>query len=180
MPPATGAVNILEPLAMFSQCHADIVSRLQDADTLPRLPVAAERRRELAASLLSWFDDHVLLHHADEESILFPAVQRRAQAGAEAELARGMVERLAREHRLVEQLWRQVEPSIRRVAGGDTAEVIPDAMASLVHAYLEHVRFEEDEFLPLARQVLGRSFKHMAALGLALHQRHPRPPVGSI
>jgi len=170
-------MNVLQPLATFSQCHADIVSRLQDAGAPPH-SLSGPRARELAGGLLSLFNDQVLPHHADEECELFPTVRRRALAGAEAELVQGMVDRLVREHRHVERLWHQVEPSLHRVVNDDAAEVDADLMASLVRAYLEHVRFEEEHFLPLARQVLGRSFHDTAALGLAMHLRHVRQAAG--
>ncbi len=46
--------------------------------------------------------------------------------------------------------------------------------------YQSHAQFEEQEFLPLARQILGRDGNHLAALGLALHMRHVPLPVGYI
>jgi hypothetical protein len=42
----------------------------------------------------------------------------------------------------------------------------------LVKRFNEHVRVEEEEFLPFAQRVLARQAEDMAMLGMALHQRH--------
>lgn len=46
------------------------------------------------------------------------------------------------------------------------------ALESLVQRYRAHAQLEEQAFLPLAQEILGRQDQHMAALGLMLHMRH--------
>ena len=53
-------------------------------------------------------------------------------------------------------------------------------IAELVNSYRVHAQFEEQEFLPLARQIFGRNGNHLAALGMALYMRHVPQPVGYI
>ena len=48
-------------------------------------------------------------------------------------------------------------------------------LSRLVSQYRAHAQFEEQEYLPLAQQILGRNGNHMAALGLSLHMRHQNP-----
>ena len=43
-----------------------------------------------------------------------------------------------------------------------------------------HALFEEQQYLPLAQQILSRDSKHLAALGIALHMRHMPQPLGYI
>jgi len=49
----------------------------------------------------------------------------------------------------------------------------------LVRRFNEHVRSEEDEFLPFAQKVLARQAEDLAMLGLALHRRHEAEEIMS-
>jgi hypothetical protein len=169
------------PLNGFSQCHAGILAQLEALAGLPALvAAAAAQARSAAASTLALFQHSVLEHHAEEESELFPAVLRSAQAGDECDRVRALVERLTSEHRALESLWKRVEPAVSATAKGNPAEVDAAAVAELVRAYRIHACLEEEEFLPLADTILGRNGNHMAALGLSLHMRPALQPPGCI
>lgn len=168
------------PLNGFSQCHAGILAQLDALAGLPALMAAAAQARSVATKTVELFQHSVFEHHAEEESELFSAVLRSADSGSERDLVQGIVERLTREHRAIESLWKRVQPAVSATAKGKPAEVDAPAVAELVHAYGTHARFEETEFLPLAQTILGRNGNHMAALGLALHMRHAQQPVGYI
>jgi hemerythrin-like domain-containing protein len=83
-----------------------------------------------------------------------------------------MVEQLVREHREIAQLWRQLEPGVQAIANGYLPQLDAALLQELVRRFNEHVRVEEEEFLPFAQQVLAREAEDMAMLGLALHRRH--------
>jgi hemerythrin-like domain-containing protein len=168
------------PINQFLNCHAGIVSRLRDLGELPRLAEQANRARDVATQLLQLFEGPVLEHHQDEEKELFPAVVRSATPGEERARVEHMVRRLEQEHRVVEQLWKELEPAVRAAAKGKEAHVDMAKAGALVEAYLTHANFEETFLLPLAEQILGRNGNHMAALGLSLHLRHAPQPVGYI
>ena len=168
------------PLAKFSQCHLGIVSQLHALAQLPVLLAAAVQAREVAASTLALFTHAVHEHHADEESVLFPAVLRSAAEGAEGLRVQALVQRLTAEHRDIEARWKKLEPAVRAAAKVEPAELDLHEVDALVRAYLAHARFEEERFLPLAERILGRNENHMAALGLALHLRHAAPTVGHL
>lgn len=177
---ASSPVDLNAPLTSFSKCHAGIVAQLQAAAGLPEMIDAAAKARGIADQLVKLFDRGVMQHHADEEKELFPAVQRSAHAGDEAQRVAGMVDRLVREHRTIERLWKRVEPPLRSTARGHPQAVDGALMNELVHLYLGHAKFEEEQFLPLAQEILGRNGDHMAALGIALHLRHAEVPVGYV
>lgn len=166
------------PLAAFSQCHAGITRQLEAFGALPQLVEAAQRARAVAAATLALFDDAVFEHHAEEEKDLFPAVLRSAAAGREREQAAAMVQRLTSEHRALEALWRRLAPAVRDAAHGRATQLDGKVVEELVSGYLQHARFEEQSFLPLAGTVLRRDGNHLAALGLALHLRHVPRPAG--
>ncbi len=167
------------PLTNFTRCHLGIVSQLEISARLPELVDAANRARKTAADTLDLFRNTVLPHHAEEEAELFPAVLAACNA-AEKERVRPIVERLTADHRTVEALWKQIEPSIRAAAKGTSPEVDAEMMEEIVRKLLRHARYEEVVFLPLAERILSRNGDHMAALGLALHLRHAPLVVGYI
>jgi hemerythrin-like domain-containing protein len=167
------------PLNEFSQCHVGILAQLDNLAGFAEQVAAAERVRRTAVGLLALFSRGVLEHHAEEEGELFPAVLRSALP-SEADTVREQAERLTREHRVIESLWKRIEGPVTSIARGKHAEVDADVVAELVCLYRRHAKFEEEEFLPLSARILGRNGNHMAALGLSLHLRHVPPPVGYI
>lgn len=168
------------PLETFSQCHVGITRQLQALDGLPELAQAAQRAREVAAGTEALFRDAVLEHHTEEEKDLFPAVVRSAAPGDERLRVEAMVQRLTAEHRAVEAMWGRLRPAIRAAAQGRPVQLDAAAVHHLVRGYLQHAKFEEEEFLPLAATILRRDGNHLAALSLSLHLRHVPPPVGYI
>ena len=111
---------------------------------------------------------------------MFPAVLESAQPGEEHTLVTTLVEALTIEHRLIESLWRQLEPELKTIAKGQGFQLNAPLMEDLVSRYQVHARSEEAQFLPLAEKILGRNGNHMAALGLSLHMRHQPLPIGHI
>lgn len=160
------------PVQEFSNCHVGIVAQLDKLELLPALAEAAYRARQIADGLRTFFRDTVLLHHAEEEQELFPAVLASAQPGAEREEITAMVGRLSREHRQVETQFRALDDALHDVARGRDATIDAKAVAALVASYRAHAAFEEAHFLPRAKDILARNDNHMAALGMSLHARH--------
>lgn len=171
-PAAAGPTDLALPLAGFSQCHFSIASQLQAFAELPGLLAAQAQAHTIATRTLSLFKYAVAGHHADEEGELFPAVLRNAVKGEEAIRVQTLVMRLTADHRRIDALWKALEPAVRAVANNRPAELDLVAVEALVQAYLAHARYEEEFFLPLAEEILGRNEKRMAALGLSLHLRH--------
>lgn len=156
----------------FSDCHVGIIGALRDLDQLPGCLESARRAREIAQRVRTHFRDVILAHHAEEESQLFPAVQSSATDGEERARVDQLVARLTAEHRRVEAEFALIEPVLSHAERGQEADLDPGRVGALVSEYLAHARFEEDVFLPLAQEILGRNGNHLAALGLSLHVRH--------
>lgn len=175
--PASPGTDTSAPLHDFSRCHFGFVTVLETSLGLPDMLATAARSRACAADMLKMFHDRLLAHHDDEERDLFPAVLRVAQPGEEAARAQRMVDQLVREHREIAQLWKQLEPTVQAIANGYLPHLDPALLQELVRRFNEHVRSEEEEFLPFAQQVLARHAEDMAMLGLALHQRHEAEEV---
>ena len=167
------------PLATFSRCHLGIVRQLEETAQLPGWIDAAAHARSTAAKTLELFRDAVIPHHREEEAELFPAVLKSASPQELAKV-KGLVEKLTDEHAHIESLWKKLEPSVRAAARGAPSDLDGEIMSDLVHMYLQHARFEETDFLPLAEEILGRNGNHMAALGVSLHMRHQKTVPGYI
>lgn len=160
------------PLDGFADCHIGILKRLNELDQLPALLDPAARARRIAADALAFFREAIFEHHLDEETELFPAVLASARPGEERLRVQALVDRLTREHRILEGLWKVLEKDLRRVAKGQDADLDAEEVRALVAAYASHATLEEVDFLPLCQDILGRNGNHMAALGLSLHLRH--------
>lgn len=164
-----------QPIVDFSQCHAGIFRKLDMLGELPALLEPAQRAREVAEKSLEFFREAIFEHHLDEERELFPAVIESAQDDTERAKVQAMNKRLTDEHRELERLWKSLESGLKKVVKGQFGEVNVADLARLVSQYRAHAQFEEQEYLPLAQQILGRNGNHMAALGLSLHMRHQNP-----
>ena len=170
--PTRPAAETDAPLQDFSRSHIAFVTLLEASLGLPEMVATAAQARSCAADVLKMFRDRLLAHHDDEERDLFPAVLQVAQPGNEADRARSMVEQLVREHREIAQLWKQLEGAVQAIASGYLPRLDAALLQELVQRFNEHVRAEEEDFLPFAQQVLARQPRDMAGLGLALHRRH--------
>lgn len=179
-PSADAEARERTPVEDFSDCHAGILAALRTFTTLPPLQDAARRAQQVGRNTLDLMDKAVLEHHGEEEEELFPAVLRSAEAGHERQQVQSLVWRLTDEHREIEALWKRLKPEVARAAAGRPAKLPADAVNLLVGLYRQHAQTEERDFLPLAREILGRNGNHMAALGLALHLRHRALAVGYI
>lgn len=164
-----------EPIADFSQCHAGIFKKLDMLGELPALLEPAQRAREVAEKSLEFFREAIFEHHLDEERELFPAVIDSVIDDAERAKVNAMNKRLTDEHRELERIWKGLESGLKKVVKGQFGDVNVSDLARLVSQYRAHAQFEEQEYLPLAQQILGRNGNHMAALGLSLHMRHQNP-----
>ena len=164
-----------QPIVDFSQCHEGIFRKLDQLSELPALLEPAQRAREVAEKSLEFFREAIFEHHLDEERELFPAVVESALDDAERFKVQSMNKRLTDEHRELEKLWKSLESGLKKVVKGQFGEVNVSDLARLVSQYRAHAQFEEQEYLPLAQQILGRDGNHMAALGLSLHMRHQNP-----
>lgn len=160
------------PMTNFSHCHDGIIGQLSAMADLSELAVQAERARTLADKTRHFFRDVVFEHHQEEEKVLFDAVLRSAEDGAERDHVRSVTERLTHEHRQFEALWYQLEPQLKKMAKGQACDLDIAAVQRLIQQYGAHAAFEEAEFLPLAEAILSRNSSHMAAMGLSLHMRH--------
>lgn len=159
-------------LTEFTNCHAGIVNMVHQIGDLPGLVGYARQLNSTLSRIERFFHDVVRTHHAEEEQQLFSAVLASTSPGEESTNVQQMIVRLTAEHRKIESAFGVLIPEIRSLMKNPDAELSVNNLESLVEQYLEHARFEENYFLPLAHKILGRNSNHMAALGLSIHMSH--------
>ena len=147
---------------------------------LPEQVAAAKAARETAQAVLKMFEDVVINHHYEEEHDLFPAVLASSQPGVERERVAAMIAQLTQEHRAVEVAWGKLKTQVKAAAKGADTDLNGQDVQDLVAHYLAHAGFEEQQFLPLSQEILGRNSNHLAALGVSLHMRHAKIPMSYI
>lgn len=159
---------------MLASCHDRLVDR---CSTLTRLVDhvlthgADEQARSAAQSVLRYFDGPAMYHHADEEQDLFPALLESV-AGSDAVCLRNLFDRLAGDHRRLENHWQRLRPLLMQLADGVKVELPRHEIQAFVDEYAEHLQCEEEELLPLARRMLDETA--LEKMGRAMnHRRNP-------
>lgn len=121
---------------------------LRHAETTGRAPDF-----ELLRAMLVYIDEFPeRLHHPKESELLFPLVRERAPEAA------AVIDRLERDHARGETAIRDLEHAllVYEMLGASRRGAFLESATQYVDAYLEHMRIEEVEILPLAQRVLTR------------------------
>lgn len=155
------------PLQALHAEHASMAAVLHalqhlSTDAEAGRPVALEVFKAILYYLDVFPERH---HHPKEDELLFAAVRRRS------ELAEAVLERLEQQHASGADAIRRLEQALLRWEAGGDAE--RQAFCHAAHAYVaryrEHMRLEELELMPLARQVLRPGDWEAIEAGFAAH-----------
>ena len=174
-----------DPLGLLEACHLRMSRQLLTLERLlarqqPRdggasvavdAEVGAAEVGAAATAVCRYFDEAASRHHRDEEQDLFPAVVE-SMAGSDAVCLRGMVGRLADEHRRLEAAWQALRPTIAALAAGESSQLDAAVVTRFVTAYREHLAYEDAELMPMARRLL--SDDQVSKIGLAMRARRER------
>jgi hemerythrin-like domain-containing protein len=149
-----------QPLELLSDCHRRVESFLR------ALVLVAEQARggklnlrqcEALETGLRYFREAAPKHTADEEESLFPRMRQHGRSATRATLAR--IEALERDHQVAKPGHDVVEKLGQQwLAEGhlshDEAECLLDSLYELQSIYEGHIAIEDNEILPLAKEVL--------------------------
>ena len=100
---------------------------------------ADEQARDAATQILRYFELSLPNHHADEEEDVFPALR-----GLNDAVLAHAIAALEAEHAMLDLLWNDVAPWLRRVAEG-IVDPAPASLARFIAAYPVHIEREERE-----------------------------------
>jgi hemerythrin-like domain-containing protein len=117
-------------------------------------------------------------HHPKESNLLFPRVARKSAEAMDA------IQRLERDHIESERGIRELQHMLLawELLGDSRRDAFTDAAHRYADAYLEHMRMEEQQILPLAERILdAEDWAELDAAFAAnrdpLGKSHPRDPV---
>jgi hemerythrin-like domain-containing protein len=166
-----------DPLEMLLACHRRIEKQLQ---TLERLRVHLHTHgvdadaSTAAQALLRYFTRAAVDHHADEESDLFPLLERRITDGRDRDRFLALRESLEREHREVEAHWARLRKPLEGIADGLTRSLGETDVRAFADAYAKHIRVEENAFHEFFERWINAEDR--AALGSSMSARRARKP----
>jgi hemerythrin-like domain-containing protein len=144
--------------AVFESLDATHRQALQMLQALERLLAhvseggADATARDSAREIMAFFSGPALLHHAEEESQVFPDLLD----GSDAELTQH-VQRLQQDHGWLEQDWLELCAPIEAIASGYSwydLEMLRNAVPVFVSLYHEHIVLEETVVYPAAKRRL--------------------------
>ena len=150
------AVPALPPMDMLDRTHHRMLGVLADlatlVDRLETTGVDTEARRS-AKAICKFFSETARQHHADEETLVFPALIRRGDPALI-----GHVLRLQRDHGWLEEDWLELAPQLQAVAEGYSwyeLDGLRQGAAVFTALYQEHIALEESLVYPEARRQMA-------------------------
>ena len=169
----TAAPGFDRPLDVLEACHGRIAKQCDTLDKLlSHLPVhgADIQAQQAARAVLTYFDTAAVHHHDDEERNLFPLLELINAPGA-----CDLVETLTHEHDELAMLWRRLRLNLLQVETGVASRLDEALTRRFVALNRNHLAFENNHVLPLARQVLGAA--EIERLGRGMSARRGIPFV---
>jgi hemerythrin-like domain-containing protein len=151
--PRRSAPPAMPPLEALDQTHRQMLQVLVAlrslVDRLEEIGIDAAARAE-AKQICTFFANTARQHHADEETLVFPALVRTADAALIQHVLR-----LQQDHGWLEEDWLELAPQLQAVAEGyswyelDTLRAGVDVFIALYH---DHIALEESLIYPEAKR----------------------------
>ncbi len=167
------APDFSDPLGLLLACHgrmrehAGLLERL--AEHLPEQGGVDAEARRAARSVHTYFSTAAPLHHLDEERELFPRLVRTSLKMAET------IHRLREDHQALDRQWQSLAPALRQPGTIEDLAAFQRQAREFAEALREHLAYEEENFLELARHLL--SSRELKEIGRAMQERRqPQEP----
>lgn len=163
--PARASAPALPPLEALDRTHHQMMVALAELQQLvDRLDTDGldPAARRSAQAICRFFDEHARQHHADEETLIFPALVRK---GDKALIQH--VLRLQQDHGWLEEDWLELAPQLQAVAKGYSwyeIDSLRHAVGVFTTLYHDHIALEESLIYPEAKV-------HMASEAVSQAQR---------
>jgi hemerythrin-like domain-containing protein len=154
--PRRAAAPALPALDRLDRTHHDMVDRLAQLVALVShldtqgIDEAASRS---AKALCKFFSETARSHHADEETLVFPALIRQGDPALIAQVLR-----LQQDHGWLEEDWLELSPQLQAVAEGYgwyELDGLRQAVEVFTNLYQEHIALEESLIYPEARRQIA-------------------------
>jgi hemerythrin-like domain-containing protein len=155
----------LPPLEALDRTHHQMMVVLSELQQLvERLDTDGidPAARRSAQAVCKFFNEHARQHHADEETLIFPALVRKGDKALIHQVLR-----LQQDHGWLEEDWLELAPQLQAVARGYSwyeIDSLRHAVGVFTTLYQDHIALEESLIYPEAKA-------HMAAEAAARDQR---------
>jgi len=170
--PESTAPGWQAPIDMLDACHGMLQQHLRLiwwlADYVPRHGADASAQR-IAETVLRYFTIAAIVHHDDEERDLFPALLA-AVPRQQRRVTKALIDRLLAEHQRMAALREPVLAKLLSITQGRAAVLAVDEVEPLASLYVEHIRVETGEILPLARRVLPAEMIRSLAVTMSVRR----------
>lgn len=160
-----------DPLEMLAACHGRIRAQLE---TLQRLANHLSmfgvdtRAQQAAGAVIRYFDTAAVLHHADEEEDLFPALRAVARGETKQRLD-ASIAALCEEHERMAAAWQGLRTTLVAISEGEMADLTIEHAMAFDSLYDAHMAREERQIFPVAAQLLNAD--QIRGIGAAMTAR---------
>jgi len=155
-----------DPLAVLQGCHEDMLAQCEALENLVAHIRAhgfdADTRRRIAGTV-QFFTTVAVQHHQDEETDLFPILNRQSLKLAD------IVFRLRKDHEQLHTLWDNLFLDFKKGPALAEDDAFADHVAAFCSAYREHIKRETRELLSMAQHIL--SHQQLEEIGRAMARR---------
>jgi hemerythrin-like domain-containing protein len=155
-----------DPLAVLHGCHEDMLAQCEALESLVANIRAhgfdAETRGRIAGTV-QFFTTVALQHHQDEETDLFPILNRQSLKLAD------IVFRLRKDHEQLHQLWDELFLDFKKGPALTEDDAFAGHVAAFCSDYRDHIKREEKELFSIARHIL--SHQQLEEIGRAMARR---------
>lgn len=154
--PSRTKAPALPPLEALDRTHHDMMKVLADLSALIEHLDAHgvdPAARKSAKAICTFFAESARQHHADEETLIFPALIRKGDAALIQHVLR-----LQQDHGWLEEDWLELAPQLQAVAQGYSWYELDGLRAAVVvftELYQDHIALEESLIYPEAKAVLN-------------------------
>lgn len=171
MQPQPVSPRIDDPMALLLACHdkvrrfSDLLLRLRDHLVQHG---ADGQARDAARSILRYFDLAAPLHHADEDTDLYPALLALEDAAVTQRILA-----LSTEHEVQDAQWRELSAWLRALAADEQPTEIPHALIDTFASHqTAHAEAEERDVYPAACRLPAST---LARIAQAMVERRSQP-----
>lgn len=155
-----------DPLGLLRACHERILAHCEKLEKL--VTHIADKgfdseARNLIPKLVQYFTTSVVHHHQDEETDLFPLLNRQSLKLAD------IVYRLKQDHKQLTAYWDHVFQDLKKGPALAEDPEFAQHVAQLCQKFREHIDAENKELLSMAQHILSHQQLH--ELGNAMAKR---------
>jgi hemerythrin-like domain-containing protein len=164
--PTSQRPDFSDPLAVLHACHQDMLAQCEALENLVvhirEHGFDADTRSRIAATV-QFFTTTAVQHHQDEETDLFPILNRQSLKLAD------IVFRLRKDHEQLHRLWDTLFLDFKKGPALAEDDAFADHVAAFCSGYREHIKRETRELLSMAQHIL--SHQQLEDIGRAMARR---------